>query len=182
MIDQRKRQEKITRVKLQTAKVLWQESRKDAAFLVLESIDDPRADELRDKMGFDEYYEVGLSADSRSHFSLRQVAAAVVLVGVLAFGLGFLVSPDNSATVVDATPSGNDLVATIIAPTPAPGETLSQPLLDLTATTDANRPTHESIQTQSANLETQIWASETAKYRQATERTNARETEAADSN
>lgn len=58
MANQHERNEKIIRMKLQTAKILWHENRKDASYLVLESVSDHRADELRNQMGFNESYEV----------------------------------------------------------------------------------------------------------------------------
>lgn len=178
MISERERSEKIIKMKLQTAKVLWQEDRKDAAFLLLESIDDPRGDDLRERMGFTDDYEVGRTVNSG--MPMIQISVTAVIVAVIFFIIGFVVSPDNgAAAVIEATPNGDQVVQTIVAPTPEPGETLSQPLLDMTATSASGQPTRNAVQTQQSELETWIQLSETAQYDHATATENAKATEAA---
>lgn len=182
MINQRERQEKITRMKLQTAKVLWQEGRKDATFLLVESIDDPRGDALRDQMGFSEDYEVEIAKEPRG-FSRMHVGLAVVVSGVIFFFLGFLVSPDgNNAPVIETTSNEEQVVSTLIAPTPAPGETLSQPLIALTVTVHSGQPTVNAVATQQRDIQANIALSSTARYDQATATENARATQAATGN
>jgi hypothetical protein len=164
----RERQEKITRMKMQTVKVLWQEDRKDAAALVLESIDDPRADELAERMGFAGDYEIGISPAGNGQ--KLQIAGLVIIVGLIAFTLGFIVSPDSAPVMVEVTPAGDteQVLQTIVAPTPAAGETLSEPLLNLTGTMAFRESTAQAIRTQQSNMSALISASETARVINAT--------------
>lgn len=182
MINQRDRNEKITKMKLQTARVLWQEGRKDATFLLIESIDDPRGDSLRDRMGFSDDYEVSVSVQSRG-FSNRQVGLVVVLTAIIFWTIGFLLSPDHSnQSIVEATLNEEQVVSSLIAPTPAPGETLAQPLVALTATAHSGQPTVDAVETQQSNMQANISLSSTARYDQATATENARATQAATGN
>lgn len=182
MINQRERQEKITRMKLQTAKVLWQEGRKDATFLLVESIDDPRGDTLREQMGFSDDYEVGVAQGSPG-FSRVHMGSAIVISAVLFFFLGFLIRPDsNNTAVLETTLNDNQVISTLIAPTPAPGETLSQPLTALTVTADSGQPTVNAVATQQSDIQANIALSSTARYDQATATENARATQAATGN
>ena len=182
MINQRERQEKITRMKLQTAKVLWQEGRKDATFLLVESIDDPRGDTLREQMGFSDDYEVGVAQGSPG-FSRVHMGSAIVISAVLFFFLGFLIRPDsNNTAVLETTLNDNQVISTLVAPTPAPGETLSQPLIALTVTADSGQPTVNAVATQQSDIQANIALSSTARYIQATATENARATQAATGN
>lgn len=179
MIKQREQQEKITKMKLQTAKVLWQEGRKDASFLLIESIDDPRGDALRDRMGFSDDYEVGMPKEHRS-FSRMQVGLTAVISSVIFFFIGFLVSPDRSDTpVIETIGNEEQAISTLVVPTPAPGETLSQGLIDLTATVQSGQPTVNAVATQQSDIQANIALSSTARYDQATATENARATQAA---
>jgi hypothetical protein len=143
------RDERIVRMKLQTAKILWGENRKDAAFLVMESIDDPRADTVREKM-FPDNYEVG---QGRANISTPLFGIALVVVTILAFGAGFLISPggQNSSTIVPATIDNQISVTS----TPAPnlieneaGNDLSQ--VQLTGTASGVQATLFAVQTANA--------------------------------
>jgi hypothetical protein len=161
MVNQHERREKITRMKLQTAKVLWHEERKDAAFLLLESIDDSRGDELRDRMGFSDDHEVGMSTKG-SGISFAQLGAAIAATAVIFFFIGFLISSGNGGNViVETTPDSEQVIETIVAPTPAPGETLSQSFIDMTATADLRQPTVNSVRTQT-NIQDEISLTRTA--------------------
>ncbi|MEM9955089.1 MAG: hypothetical protein AAF846_26005 [Chloroflexota bacterium] len=165
MINQRERQEKITRMKLQTAKVLWQEGRKDATFLLVESIDDPRGDALREQMGFSDEYKVGVSQESRG-FSLVHMGSAIVISPVIFFFLGFLIHPkSNNTSVLETTMNDNQVISTLVAPTPALGETLSRPLIALTVTADSEQPTVNAVATQQSDIQANIALSSTASYR-----------------
>jgi len=182
MINQRERQEKITRMKLQTAKVLWQEGRKDATFLLVESIDDPRGDALREQIGFSDDYEVGLAKESRG-FSRVHIGLAIVISSVLFFFLGFLIHPDrNNAALLETTLNEDQVISTLVASTPAPGETLSQPLIALTATANSGQPPVNAVATQQRDIQANIALSSTARYDQATATENARATQAAKKN
>lgn len=83
--------EKICLMKLQTARVLWHEGRRDATFLLLESIDDPRADSLHERMGFSKYYEVGIVSRVGERTRVPLIAGAVLVAS--SFLMGFLLSP-----------------------------------------------------------------------------------------
>lgn len=181
MTNQHERREKITRMKLQTAKVLWHEGRKDAAFLLLESIDDPRGGELRDRMGFSDDHEVGMSVEGGS-FSFAQLGAAIAVTAIIFFFVGFLISSGSGNNgVVKTTPDSEQVIETIVAPTPVPGETLSQPFIDMTATANLRQPTVNSVRTQT-NIQDEISLTRTALYSNAVATANANATEASDDN
>lgn len=174
MINQRERNEKIIRMKLQTAKVLWQEGRKDASFFVIESIDDPRGDALRERMGFTDDYEVGGS--DRSSMPIRRLS--MIAIAVISFIIGFVVSPDSGAGTVANLSQGDDQrIETIVAPTLESGKSLSQPQIDLTSISAQGQPTRNAVQTQQSDLKSWIQLSETAQYRHATATENARGTQ-----
>lgn len=177
-LSQRERNEKILKMKLQTAKVLWGEGRKDAAFLILESIDDPRADKLRTQMGFDDEYEiVGEKGNSLSPIFIG--VGAIILV-ILSFLLGTVLDLNGQeATPTTEQLTENQIVETIIAPTPQPDESLSQPLLEMTSTASQIQQTQLAIESNQNTSMSFLDATETARYMQATATEYARETQSA---
>jgi len=172
------RRNKVIRMKLQTAKVLWQEKRKDAVFLLLESIDDPRGDALREQMGFSEDYDVGLAVKP-GNFSRTQAFSLVTIVAVFFFILGYVISWDGGGDSTQASVTENQELATFVAPTPLPGDDLSQVPIDITATATSGQPTVAAMQTQQNSIAVQIELSETARYLQSTATADARQTDAA---
>ena len=175
-----KQTEKIIRMKLQTAKVLWGEDRKEAAFLVLESIDDARADNLRDKMGFDEDFEVGHTG--RSSMPTKIIGIGAVVLVVLSFFLGTFLNLDgsNNNSQVDQTITDNEFIETIIVPTPESDEPLTQPLIELTGTASQVQLTQAAIAKEQESIMNLLDATQTAKYEQGTATEDARATQAAD--
>lgn len=174
MINQGEQREKITKMKLQTAKILWQEGRKDATFLLLESINDARGDDLRERMGFAEDYEVGLSKTPQ-RFSQLQMVGIALCSALLFFFLGFWVSPDSSTnTIVETTLDNDNVVETINTATPAPDPSLSQQLIELTATSDTEMSTVSAFRTQQVTVEAEFNQFATARYEDATATTIAR--------
>lgn len=171
-------QEKIIRMKLQTAKVLWGENRKEAAFLVLESVDDPRGDELRDRMGFDDDFDI--RGTQQQSMPLVGIGMGAVILIVLSFLLGTFLDL-NGAGDISANPviPEGDIVNTIIAPTPEAGEPLTQPMVDMTGTASQIQVTQESIATEQNRIENLLDATRTALYDQGTATADARLTEAA---
>ncbi|MEL6408391.1 MAG: hypothetical protein AAFR81_28755 [Chloroflexota bacterium] len=172
----RDKQEKIVKMKMQTAKVLWGEGRKDAAFLVLESVDDPRADDLRDRMGFDDDYEIGGVTSGGVPFLLVGVGA--FLLFVIAFSLGTFLNLGGEASS-SQTLTENEIVSTIVAPTPEPGEAITEPLADLTGTASLIQLTQQAIQESQNSGMSMLDATETQRYIAGTATQNARATEAA---
>ena len=173
MLSQQAKAEKIVKMKLQTAKVLWQEGRKDATFLLLESINDPRGDDLRERMGFSDDYEVGLSKTVH-HYSQIQVAGIALCSAILFFILGFILSPDTATnTVIEATPSDNSVIETISTATPAP-DTSAQQLVELTATSNSEMSTASAFRTQEVTRQAELSILLTARYDDATATTIAR--------
>jgi hypothetical protein len=172
------RDEKIVKMKMQTAKVLWSENRKDAAFLVLESIDDPRADTLREKMGFDDEYEV--RGPGRNSVSPLFIGAGAIVLVVLSFLLGSFFAPGEGreTTSVQAL-TEEEIVETLIVPTPAPNESLAQPMIQMTGTASPGQLTRSAIQTQQIEMMQLVDATETAAYAQGTATESVRQTQAA---
>ncbi|MGB7337708.1 MAG: hypothetical protein WBC91_02365 [Phototrophicaceae bacterium] len=173
MINQGDQNEKIIKMKLQTAKILWKDGRKDATFLLLESINDPRGDDLRERMGFADDYEVGLSKTPQ-RFSQIQVAGVVLCSALLFFILGFLVSPDSDATPLIEATLDNNVVETISTSTSVPDNSLSQQLIELTATSDSEMSTVSAFRTQQVTMEAIVNSSATARYEEATATSVAR--------
>ena len=172
-MNQRDKTEKIVKMKLQTAKVLWQEGRKDATFLLLESINDRRGDELRERMGFSDDYEVGLSKTPQ-HFSQIQVAGIALCSAFLFFVLGFMLSPDSATNAIIEVPSDDNIVIeTISTATPAP-DTSSQQLVELTATSNSEMSTASAFRTQEVTRQAELSILLTARYDDATATTIAR--------
>ncbi|MEM9955381.1 MAG: hypothetical protein AAF846_27505 [Chloroflexota bacterium] len=165
MMNQRAKAEKIIKMKLQTAKVLWQEGRRDATFLLIESINDPRGDDLRERMGFADDYEVGLSKTPR-RFSQFQVAGIAICSAALFFFLGFWFSPDTTNATLSTT--GDNVVETVYTATPEPDPLLSQPLIELTATSNTEMSTASAFHTQQVTMEALANSSATARYENAT--------------
>jgi len=177
-LSQHERNEKILKMKLQTAKVLWGEGRKDAAFLILESIDDPRAYQLRTQMGFDDDYEI-VGQKSNSLPPIFIGVGAIILV-ILSFLLGTVLNLDGQeATSLAEQLTENQIVETIIAPTPQPDEPLSQPLLETTSTASQIQQTQLAIENNQNTSMSFLDATETARYMQATATEHARETQSA---
>jgi len=177
MINQQERHEKITRMKLQTAKVLWQEGRKDASFLLIESIDDSRGDALREQMGFSDDYEIRVVQKSEG-FSRMHIGLVIMVSSVIFFFLGFIMSPDiNHTTVLENTLNEDLIVSTLVVPTPDSGEILSQPLISLTMTAGSGYSTINTVATQQHNIQANIVLSRTARYDHATATENARTTQ-----
>ena len=172
-LSEHERNEKILKMKLQTAKVLWGEGRKDAAFLILESIDDPRADKLRTQMGFDDEYEiVGEKSNSLSPIFIG--VGAIILV-ILSFLLGTVLNLDGQEAASPAEQlTENQIVETNIAPTPQPDEPLSQPLLEMTSTASQIQQTQLAIENNQNTSMSFLDATETARYMQATATEHAR--------
>lgn len=176
-LSEHERNEKILKMKLQTAITLWGEGRKDATFLILESIDDPRADKLRTQMGFDEYEIVGEKGNSLSPIFIG--VGAIILV-ILSFLLGTVLNLDGQeATSTTEQLTENQIVETIIAPTPQPDEPLSQPLLEMTSTASQIQQTQLAIENNQNTSMSFLDATETARYMQATATEHARETRSA---
>lgn len=163
-------------MKMQTAKVLWGEDRKDAAFLVLESIDDSRADDLRDRMGFDEDYEVGGVTSGGVPYVLTGVGA--FLVFVVAFSLGTFLNLGGGGQSPEVL-TENQIVSTIVAPTPEPGEPITEPLAELTGTASLIQLTQQAIQNSQNSGMSMLDATETQRYLAGTATEDARATEAA---
>ena len=177
MDKQRERHEKIVKMKLQTAKVLWQEDRKDAAFLVLESVNDTRADQLRNRMGFDDDYEVGQSTSGGVSWTMLGIALLIVMV--VSFSVGSLIEFGGINPSEPEVVSEDEFIATIVAPSPEAGESLVQPMLELTGTASQLQLTQSSIADQQGNSMNLLDATETARYEQATATEQARSTQAA---
>ena len=174
-VNAEKRQEKIIQMKLQTAKVLWGENRKEATFLILESIDDARADGLREKMGFDDNFEVG-RASSQS-ISLPIIGVSAIVLIVLSFLLGTFLNVDGGGTSSNQILIQEPVVPTIIVPTIQPTESLDQPIVEMTGAASQIQLTRLSLETQQSSFTDIVNASETAKYDQATATEDARATE-----
>lgn len=166
------RQEKIIRMKLQTAKILWAEDRKEATFLLLESIDDPRADELRDRMGFDDDFEIGRVSSPSIPFSV--VGMVTVVLIVLSFLLGTLLDLDGGGV---QPVSENNLVKPSATPISQPDEPTIQSLIELTDTASEVQLTQAAIENNQNSSMNLLDATETARYVQATETQNAKETQ-----
>lgn len=167
-MNQATKAEKIVKMKLQTAKVLWQEGRKDASFLLLESIHDPRGDDLRERMGFSDDYEVGLSKTAH-HFSSVQVAGIAICSAILFFVLGFMLSPDTATNTVIEVPTDNTIVIEPISTaTPAPDPLLPQQSLQLTVTSDPHMATALMALTLNLTQQVRFNAYSTARYEGAT--------------
>ena len=166
-------------MKLQTAKILWTEDRKEATFLILESIDDPRADELRERMGFDDDFEVGHT--DHSSIPIKIIGIGTVVLVVLSFLLGTFLNLDegNNSIQVNQTITENEFIETIIAPTPESDKPLTQPLIELTGTASQVQLTQASIAKEQESTMNLLDATQTAKYEQGTATENARATQAA---
>lgn len=176
-MSQHERHQKIVKMKLQTAKVLWQEDRKDAAFLVLESVNDPQADQLRIRMGFDDTYEVGQVASRGVSWAMLGIVLVIVIV--VSFLVGSLVEFGGANPSEPELVSEDEFIATIIAPTLEAGEPLTQPMLELTGTASQLQLTQAAIANQQDNSMNLLNATETARYEQATATEHARGTQAA---
>lgn len=171
-----KQKEKIIKMKLQTAKVLWGENRKEATFLVLESIDDSRADDLRERMGFDEDFEVG----RHSPVPIKIIGIGALVLVVLSFLLGtFLDLGGAGDTSANPVMTEDDIVNTIIAPTPESGEPITQPLVEMTGTASQVQQTQSAIEDVQDSSMSLLDATETARYEQGTATEDARSTETA---
>ena len=171
-------QEKIIKMKLQTAKILWAEDRKEATFLLLESIDDPRADDLRDRMGFDDDFEV--KGTQQQSIPLVSIGIGAVVLVVLSFLLGtFLDLNGASDASANQMIAEDEIINTIIAPTPQPDEPLSQPLLEMTSTASQIQQTQLAIENNQNTSMSFLDATETARYMQATATEHTRETQSA---
>lgn len=183
-INANQRKEKIVKMKLQTAKVLWGENRKDATFLLLESIDDPRGDDLRERMGFDDEYEVGNTKSGLTSPIIISIGAVVLLVVGFLLGTFFDLNGGDSTIpqVESATNIEDQIIETIIAPTPEPGEPLTQPLIEMTGTASQVQQTQSALATQQGEVMNFLDATDTAAYEQATATESARETQAAGGN
>lgn len=175
-----KRKEKIIRMKLQTAKILWAEDRKEATFLLLESISDPRADELRDRMGFDEDFEV--KGKQRQSMPLVGLGIGAVILLVLSFLLGTFLDLNRAGDIsTNQTITESGSVNTIVAPTLEPDDPIIQPSVEMTGPASQVQQTQsaiEEVQDSSMNL---LDATETARYEQGTATADARSTKAAGS-
>ncbi len=177
-INTRKRNEKIIRMKMQTAKVLWGENRKEAAFLVLESIDDPRADDLREQMGFDDDFEV--TGTQRQSVPLAVIGIGAVIMIVLSFLLGTFLDLGGAGDIpTNQVLTEDEMVNTIVAPTPEPGEPITQPLIEMTGTASQIQLTQAAIENVQDSSMSMLDATETARYSQGTATEDARSTEAA---
>jgi|GEM_PF-3081813 len=177
-MNERQRNEKIIKMKMQTAKVLWGENRKEAAFLVLESIDDPRADELRDRMGFDDDFEV--TGVQRQSVPLAVIGIGAVILIVVSFLLGTVLDLGGAGdTPANQVLTEDEIINTIVAPTPEPGEPITQPMVDMTGTADQIQVTQQSVATEQNRVENLLMATRTALYQNETATAEARSTEAA---
>ncbi|MEO1166115.1 MAG: hypothetical protein AAFV98_20190 [Chloroflexota bacterium] len=177
MINTPQQREKICRMKLQTAKVLWHEGRQDATFLLLESLDDPRADALRERMGFSEDYDVGMASRHGKPSRMPLVAGAVFVASIF-FLAGFFISPQIRVPIYHEATQ-----ATALSPTPITEwvSPLEDPVpLDLTMTVLSGQPTLTALETQQSNLQANIALSSTARYRQATATAEAQQTQVAE--
>ena len=173
MDNERARQGKIVKMKVQTAKVLWQEDRREAAFLVLESVDDPRADDLRGRLSSDEHYDVGRSQHQGVSWPL--FGGVVVITMVVAFALSLLLNPGPQPRTSVPVPTEDTVLTTAIPPT--------LPVLaaevELTGTASQIQLTQSALEAQQRSSMGLLDATETARYEQATGTANARETAAA---
>jgi hypothetical protein len=169
----REQQDKIVRMKVQTAKVLWQENRREAAFLVLESVDDPRADELRQRLGCDADDAVG----RRTHpgVSWTAFASVIVIVMIAAFALGTLLDLRRDAARIAPLPAADTALA---SPIPATLPAVEAPV-ELTGTASQIQLTQSALAAQQGGAMSRLDATETARYQQATGTAEARETAAA---
>jgi hypothetical protein len=161
-------------MKLQTAKVLWQEERKEAAFLVLESINDVRADDLRSRMGFDDTYEIG--QNTSSGISWTNLGIVLVIVMVVSFLLGNLVDFGGTNPAVPEFVREGELLVTRDAPTIEAEAPATQSLVELTGTANHVLLTQNALEHQQGNSMSWLDATETARYEQATATENARAT------
>lgn len=167
-----KQQEKIIRMKLQTAKILWAEDRKEATFLLLESIDDPRADELRDRMGFDDDFEIGRA--SSPSIPIPVIGIVAVILVALSFLMGTLLNLDGGGV---QSLSENNRLETSATPTSHPNEPTVQSLMGLTNTASEVQLTQAAIENKQNSSMNLLDATETARYVQATETQKARGTQ-----
>ena len=177
-INTSKQKEKIIRMKLQTTKVLWSENRREAAFLVLESIDDPRADELRDKMGFDDDFEV--KGNQHQAIPLAGMGMGAVVLIVVSFLLGtFLDLGGAGESSANPVIPENERVNTLVAPTPESDGPMPEALIEMTGTASQVQQTQSALEeVQDASM-SMLDATETARYSQGTATADARSTEAA---
>ncbi len=173
-----KQKEKIIKMKLQTAKVLWGENRKEATFLVLESIDDSRADDLRERMGFDEDFEVDYTGHSPVPIKIIGIGALILVV--LSFLLGTFLDLSGAGDIsANQVITEDDIVDTIITPTPESGEPITQPLVEMTGTASQVQQTQSAIEDVQDSSMSLLDATETARYEQGTATEDARSTETA---
>ena len=172
MTHSRERQDKIVKMKMQTARVLWQENRCEAAFLVLESVDDPRADDLRQRLGFAEDDTVGRR--TRPGVSPILFVSAIMIVMIGSFALGTLL--DLRRDSVNTTPPPTADTA-LTSPIPATLPAVEAPV-ELTGTASQIQLTQSALAAQQENSMNQLDATETARYEQATGTDDARETAA----
>lgn len=176
MVDKQGQDEKIIKMRLQTARILWHEHRKDAAFLVLESVSDPRADDLRHRMGFDDDYDVG--SVTRTSFSWPIAAIVIVLVIVISFLAGSLIDFNSQNSQSNAA-TENEAIATVAAPSLEANQPITQPLIEMTSAASQIQLTGSAIEQEQNNSMSLLDATETARYEQATETQNALETTSA---
>lgn len=175
-MNQADRDERIVRMKLQTAKILWGENRKDAAFLVMESINDPRANPVREKM-FPDNYE---ARQGKTRISMRFFVMTLFVTILLSFGSGFLFSSGGQNTVTVVTATGvEEQVFTTSIPTSnlSSGADNDINQTRLTGTAAQVGATLFAVQTQQADLGTANAITRTAAY--ARETSSAQATEAA---
>jgi len=173
-----KQKEKIIKMKLQTAKILWAEDRKEATFLILESIDDPRANELRERMGFDDDFEVGHTHRSSSHPLL--ISIGLIMLLTMSFLMGTYLDLNGGTKQKNPVVDQNELIETLIAPSPEASEPMTQTLLELTETADPIQLTQSAIEKEQNSSMSLLDATETARYAQSTATENARETQTSD--
>ena len=172
MDNRRERQDKIVKMKVQTAKILWQEDQRQAAFLVLESVDDPRADELRQQLGFDEHYEARGRPQQGISWTLFGVVTVIVMAA--SFALGTLLDLRRDATTTEPPSTADTVLAT---PIPATLPVL-EPQIEMTGTASQIQLTQSALENQQGSSMSLLDATETARYEQATGTADAGETAA----
>jgi hypothetical protein len=163
------KKETIIKMKLQTAKILWGENRKEAAFLILESMEDTRADDLRDKMGFQDDFEVGRSSAIR----VATIGFGMIVLLLLSFLLGTVLDLGGGGTQTYPVTTKSEFVTS----KPESDEPLNQPIVEMTITVGQIQLTHLSLETQQSSFTDIVHASATARYDHATATANAQATQ-----
>jgi hypothetical protein len=165
------KKETIIKMKLQTAKILWGENRKEAAFLILESMEDTRADDLRDKMGFEDDFEVGCF--SSSAIPVTTIGFGMLVLMIISFLLSTVLDLGGGGTQTYPVTTKSEFVTS----KPESDEPLNQPIVEMTITVGQIQLTHLSLETQQSSFTDIVHASATARYDHATATANAQATQ-----